>query len=132
MESISPNIFVKNMDETIKFYEQLEFKLTMRVPNEGDLVWAMMTNGNVVFMFQTLESLGDDLPEISRQDGGSLLLYIQLKEIRQYHDRIKNKVRILKGLEKTFYGATEFSIRDINGYILTFAENEAQDNDMPA
>lgn len=124
MESISPNIFVKNMDETIKFYEQLEFKLTMRVPNEGDLVWAMMTNGNVVFMFQTLESLGDDLPEISRQDGGSLLLYIQLKEIRQYHDRIKNKVRILKGLEKTFYGATEFSIRDINGYILTFAENE--------
>lgn len=125
MESISPNIFVKNMDETIKFYEQLEFKLTMRVPNEGDLVWAMMTNGNVVFMFQTLESLGDDLPEISRQDGGSLLLYIQLKEIRQYHDRIKNKVRILKGLEKTFYGATEFSIRDINGYILTFAENEA-------
>lgn len=125
MESISPNIFVKNMDETIKFYELLEFKLTMRVPNEGDLVWAMMTNGNVVFMFQTLESLGDDLPEISRQDGGSLLLYIQLKEIRQYHDRIKNKVRILKGLEKTFYGATEFSIRDINGYILTFAENEA-------
>ncbi|WP_339740228.1 VOC family protein [uncultured Sunxiuqinia sp.] len=124
MESISPNIFVKNMDETIKFYEQLEFKLTMRVPNEGDLVWAMMTNGNVVFMFQTLESLGDDLPEISRQEGGSLLLYIQLKEIRQYHDRIENKVRILKGLEKTFYGATEFSIRDINGYILTFAENE--------
>lgn len=125
MESISPNIFVKNMDETINFYELLGFKLTMRVPNEGDLVWAMMTNGNVVFMFQTLESLGDDLPEISRQDGGSLLLYIQLKEIRQYHDRIKNKVRILKGLEKTFYGATEFSIRDINGYILTFAENEA-------
>lgn len=132
MESVSPNIFVKNMDETINFYELLEFKLTMRVPNEGDLVWAMMTNGNVVFMFQTLESLGDDLPEISRQDGGSLLLYIQLKEIRQYHDRIKNKVRILKGLEKTFYGATEFSIRDINGYILTFAENEGQDNDMPA
>lgn len=124
MESISPNIFVKNMDETIKFYELLEFKLTMRVPNEGDLVWAMMTNGNVVFMFQTLESLGDDLPEISRQEGGSLLLYIQLKEIRQYHDRIENKVRILKGLEKTFYGATEFSIRDINGCILTFAENE--------
>ncbi|MBS4035355.1 MAG: VOC family protein [Ignavibacterium sp.] len=124
MESISPNIFVKNIDETIKFYEQLEFKLTMKVPDEGDLVWAMMANGNVSFMFQTFESLGDDLPEISRQDGGSLLLYIQIKEIRQFHDRIKDKVNILKGLEKTFYGATEFSIQDLNGYVLTFAESE--------
>ncbi len=124
MESISPNIFVLNIAETIKFYEQLDFKLTMKVPDEGDLVWAMMTNGHVSFMFQTFESLGNDLPEISRQDGGSLLLYIQIKEIRQYHDRIKDKVNILKGLEKTFYGATEFSIQDINGYVLTFAENE--------
>jgi len=124
MESISPNIFVKNIDETIKFYEQLEFELTMKVPDEGSLVWVMMTKGNVSFMFQTFESLGDELPEISRQDGGSLLLYIQIKEIRKYHDRIKDKVNILKGLEKTFYGATEFSIKDINGYVLTFAERE--------
>jgi len=124
MESIAPNIFVKNMDQTIKFYEQLEFKLTMKVPDEGSLVWAMMTNGNVSFMFQTFESLGSELPEISRNDGGSLLLYIQIKEIEQYDDRIKGKVNILKGLEKTFYGATEFSILDINGYVLTFAEHE--------
>lgn len=125
MESISPNIFVKDIDETIKFYERLEFKLSMKVPDEGSLVWAMMTKGNVSFMFQTFESLGNDLPEISRQDGGSLLLYIQIKEIRQYYDRLKDKVNVLKGLEKTFYGATEFSIQDINGYVLTFAEQEA-------
>jgi len=33
-------------------------------------------------------------------------------------------VEIIKGLEKTFYGATEFTIRDIDGYHLTFAEDE--------
>jgi hypothetical protein len=27
---------------------------------------------------------------------------------------------VIKGLEKTFYGATEFSIEDNNGYLLTF------------
>ncbi len=124
MESISPNIFVKNIEETIRFYEQLEFSLTMKVPEEGNMVWAMMTNGKVSFMFQTLESLGTALPQISRQDGGSLLLYIQIKEIKKYHARIKDKVNILKGLEKTFYGALEFSIQDINGYILTFAQHE--------
>ena len=37
---------------------------------------------------------------------------------------VKDNVTIYKGLEKTFYGATEFSIIDINNYVLTFAENE--------
>ena len=124
MESISPNIFVKDIKATIDFYKLLGFTVTATVPETGDLVWAMMTNGNVIFMFQTYESLGTEFPAISRQDGGSLLLYIQIKEIRKFHDQLMGKVNIIKGLEKTFYGATEFSIRDINNYILTFAEDE--------
>ncbi len=110
--------------ELSEFYKQLGFKLTMSVPEEGDLVWAMMTCENVNFMFQTFDSLGNEIPEISRQDGGSLLIYIQIKEIRKFHEKIKDKVKIIKGLEKTFYGATEFSIQEPNGYILTFAEDE--------
>ena len=124
MKSISPNIFVKDINKTIDFYKQLGFSLTTRVPEEGDLIFAMMTCGNVIFMFQTFESLGDELPTVSRQNGGSLLLYIQTNEITKFFDQIKDKVKIIKGLEKTFYGATEFSIEDNNGYLLTFAEEE--------
>jgi uncharacterized glyoxalase superfamily protein PhnB len=123
MDSIAPNIFVRDMNETIKLYEQLGFKIMMKVPEEGDLVWAMMNCGNVNFMFQTFESLGNDIPEISRQDGASQLLYIKLKGIKSFFEDIKDKVTIIKGLEKTFYGATEFSIQDNNGYVLTFAED---------
>ena len=75
-------------------------------------------------MFQTFESLGNDLPMISRQSGGSLLLYIQTTEIRKFFDQIKDKVKVVKELEKTFYNAAEFSIEDNNGYLLTFAEDE--------
>ncbi len=125
MESISPNIFTHNMAETIALYKVLGFNITMSVPESGDdLVWAMMVNGSVIVMFQTYESLENDLPEISRKDGGSLLLYINLKNIREFFESIKDKVKVLKGLEKTFYGATEFSILDNNNYVLTFAEHE--------
>ena len=124
MDSISPNIFVKDINKTIKFYQSIGFETVMTVPEEGDFVWVMMSCGNVSFMFQTFDSLGSELPSISREDGGSLLLYIQTKEVRGFHDEIKDKVNVIKGLEKTFYGATEFSIIDNNGYILTFAENE--------
>jgi uncharacterized glyoxalase superfamily protein PhnB len=124
MESISPNIFVKDMDQTIGFYKILGFELIMTVPEKGKFDWAMMKNGNVNFMFQTFSSIGDTLPDIPRIDGGSLLLYIQLKNIRTFFESVKDRVSIVSGLEKTFYGATEFSIKDNNGFILTFAEDE--------
>jgi len=124
MESLSPNIFVKDIDETIAFYKHLGFQLIMSVPEDGNnLIWAMMMNGNVTVMFQTHESLGDELPQISRKDGGSLLLYIRLTRIIEFFESVKDKVTVLKGLEKTFYGATEFSILDNNNYVLTFAED---------
>ncbi|MEI7585691.1 VOC family protein [Runella sp.] len=124
MKSVSPNIFVTDINKTIDFYKQLGFDLITTVLEEGNFIFAMMTCGNVTFMFQAFESLGNDLPIISRQNGGSLLLYIQTTEIRKFFDQIKDNVKVVKGLEKTFYGATEFSIEDNNGYLLTFAEDE--------
>jgi len=124
MDSLSPNIFVRNINETIAFYKKLGFELTTTVPDSGDFVWVMMTCGNVTMMFQTFESLGNDLLEITRTNGGSLLLYIRVKNIRGFHENIRDKVIVLKELETTFYGATEFTIMDNNGYVLTFAEDE--------
>jgi len=85
MESLTPNIFVKDMKATIAFYQALGFNIIMSVPEEGeDFVWVNMANGGVNLMFQTLESLGNNLPQISRAEGGSLLLYIKLKNIRSF------------------------------------------------
>jgi uncharacterized glyoxalase superfamily protein PhnB len=126
MDSLSPNLFVSDIRATIEFYKSLGFNLVMSVPADSDdnLVWAMVTSGNVTFMFQTFQSLGDTLPMISRQNGGSLLFYIRIKSIRSFFESIKDKVNVVHGLQKTFYGATEFSITDPNNYLLTFAEDE--------
>jgi uncharacterized glyoxalase superfamily protein PhnB len=125
METLSPNFFVNEMKATVAFYKLLGFEITMSVPETGDdLVWAMMTNGKVSMMFQTYESLADELPEIKRTDGGSLLMYINVGDIQALYDSIQDKVKVLKGLEKTFYGATEFSILDNNNYVLTFAQHQ--------
>ncbi|MBT8218825.1 MAG: VOC family protein [Bacteroidia bacterium] len=122
MDSISPNIFVKNINATIAFYKKIGFEVVITVPDEGEPSFAMMSCGQISFMFQTFNSLGDDLPEIQRNPGGSILLYIQLQKVKAFFDQIQDKVEILKPLETTFYGATEFSIVDNNGFVLTFAE----------
>jgi uncharacterized glyoxalase superfamily protein PhnB len=124
MESLSPNIFVHDMDATLAFYRKLGFDVLMSMPEQAPHDWIMMGNGEVTFMFQTFSSLKDELPDISRHNGGSLLFYIKTPKIRALHDRIAGEVKVLKGLEKTFYGATEFAILDNNGYVLVFAEDE--------
>jgi len=125
MKSISPNIFVNDLQATINFYTKLGFKVAneFTIP-EGEKVFALMTNGSVTFMFQTFASIEGKLPMVNRADGGSLLLYISVTNIREYYDQVKKQVKLLTELEKTFYGATEFSICDNNNYLLTFAEHD--------
>jgi uncharacterized glyoxalase superfamily protein PhnB len=124
MESLTPNLFVKDIARSIDFYKNLGFEVIMTVPEKGNYDWAMMKCENVLIMLQTFTSLGNDVPQISRNAGGSLLLYIKLKNIRQFFERVKDFATVVKGLEKAFYGATEFSITDIDGYVLTVAEDE--------
>jgi len=125
MKSISPNIFVNDLPATITFYTKLGFIITNEVTTpEGQKVFAMMTNGRVTFMFQTFASIEGQHPMVSRADGGSLLLYISVDNIRPYYESIKEHITLLTGLEKTFYGATEFSLCDNNNYLLTFAEHD--------
>jgi len=125
METIAPNIFVNDLSATTAFYKQLGFTVVASVPDEsGNDLFVMMQNGPVTVMFQTFRSIENTLPVVSRQNGGSLLLYIKMKNIREFFEQVKDKVNVLTGLEKTFYGATEFSIVDINNYMLTFAEDE--------
>lgn len=125
METVSPNIFVNDLEATIEWYKKLGFTIVTSVPGDNDkMIFAMMQNGGTTFMFQTFKSIENQLPRISRTNGASMLLYIKMKGIREFFDKIADEVEVLSGLEKTFYGATEFSVVDPNNFMLTFAEDE--------
>jgi uncharacterized glyoxalase superfamily protein PhnB len=125
MDTMTPNLFVADIAASMAFYEKLGFARVMTVPEAPPFVWVMMTCGEVAIMLQSMESLGTDLPDVSRRPGGALLLYIKLKKIREFFSRISPAVQVVKGLEKAFYGATEFTVKDPDGFLLTFAEDEA-------
>jgi uncharacterized glyoxalase superfamily protein PhnB len=124
MQSVSPNIYVHDIKKTITFYETLGFKIITTVGDPADLVFALLRCGEVSFMFQTFKSIEHTLPVVSRINGGSLLLYVNIKGIRGFYEKVKDKVEVVHDLDKTFYGATEFSIVDNNNYLITFAEDE--------
>jgi len=53
------------------------------------------------------------------------LFYIDVEGIDIIYDSIKNKVVIVRKLERAWYGMREFYIKDCNGYILGFGEKSA-------
>lgn len=124
IQSFAPNIGVKNVNDTVKFYTDiLGFKLIMSNPQTGAFEWAMVGMGNVVVMFQEEQSLKKEYPALAdRPLGGCLTFYVKMIDMMQLYEKVKGTKYLAKDLNKTFYGADEFAVADNNGYILTVTE----------
>jgi uncharacterized glyoxalase superfamily protein PhnB len=116
---------VEDVEEAAAFYQEyLGFQMVMSVPDKGKPDWALLRNGQVSLMCQSRRSLEGDIPMLrGKLLGGTVSFYCQMKGVDNLYDRLLGRVRILKTIEKTFYGATEFTMQDPYGYIFTFAED---------
>ena len=129
MNKLNPNIMVKSVEETVRFYqENLGFKLVMAVPESQDrilndilgeqekIVYALVKNENVELMFQSEESFKEDIAVLKDINmGASCSFYIELENLEDFYESIKAKVDVVKELFTTWYGMKEFYIRDNNG-----------------
>lgn len=133
MRKLTPNLIVQNINASIEFYKNvLGFETIMTVPEEEPFQWAMMKNDNVEIMFQSKESLPDLPKEIAEMKkgeiGASLILYIDVPDIKTLYKKVKGQVSIVEDMHTTFYGTQEFAIKDVDGYILTFAQDNSHHN----
>lgn len=125
MKKLTPNLMVENVNKTVEFYKNiLGFEIVMTIPEKGTFQWAIIKNGNVEIMFQSRENLSKEIPKLKNKEiGGSPTLYIDVLDIKALYEKLKDKVSIIQDMHITFYGTQEFSIKDINGYILAFAQS---------
>lgn len=126
MQSLSPNLIVKNMKESLDYYKNiLKFEVLVTVPEKDEIIWALLQNNNVTIMFQKKESLEKEYNELKNKElGGSFTLFIKVTDLDNFYKKIKDKVKVLKTPNITPYNMKEFAIEDINGYILVFAEEQ--------
>ena len=123
-EKITTNIMVKNVKETIKFYEEkLGFKTVLSVPsNEDKFQFAILSKDNIEIMFQEKENLIEEYPILKTGDTKpTFTLFINVKDVNKLYEDLKGKVEFTKEMHKTFYGKDEFAILDNNGNILTIS-----------
>ncbi len=123
-ETITTNIMVKDVKETIKFYEEkLGFKKILSVPEEGEILnFAILNKDNISIMLQEQNNLIEEYPTLKTDKiVPTFTLFITVDDVVKNYNNIKDKVKIAKELHKTFYGKDEFAIFDNNGNILTIS-----------
>ena len=125
-KDITTNLMVESVDETADFYSKiLGFSVAASVPGkDGKLQFAILVKDNLTLMFQSRENLILEYPVLETvKTQPSATLYIKVDNFNELYEELKCKHEILVYIHKTFYGRNEFAVKDNNGYVLTFTEN---------
>ncbi|WP_299459561.1 glyoxalase/bleomycin resistance/extradiol dioxygenase family protein [uncultured Microscilla sp.] len=125
IKTLTPNLMVSNVAETIMYYNSiLGFELVQTVPETPPYDWAMVSTDGLALMFQSVDSMKTEFKPLEQQTtGGGLSFYLRVEGVEGLYKKLKDKVTVVNDLKESFYGMTEFSIQDLNGFVLTFAEN---------
>jgi len=124
LQKLTPNLMVEDVDQTLAFYrETLGFAVLTTLPDAVPFNFAIVEREGVQLMFQSRTSLSENVPALAGSPiGASQTFFIEVTGIQQLYEQLRQHVEIVVDLHDTFYGTREFYFRDLNGYILSFAE----------
>lgn len=123
-ETITTNIMVKNVKETIEFYETiLGFQKVLSVPEEGEILnFAILAKDKISIMIQEQKNLEEEYPTLKTEIiKPCFTLFITVNDVKKLYQELKDKVKLAQDLHSTFYGKEEFAIFDNNNNILTIS-----------
>lgn len=120
LKSLTPNLMAEDVSKSIQFYiEVLGLELVDEVPH----VFAILGKGDLQIMLENREALIEEYPSLQTDRVvASLSLFIKVADIQTLYETVRKKTKILKEMNKTFYGSLEFAIEDPDGTVITFAE----------
>jgi len=126
LQALAPVLIVEAVEPSLKFWtEQLGFAKENEVPGpDGKLIFASVRKDGVEIMYQTLASVIADNPAAAAElNGRSVTLFITVPSIADLDEiaRRSKNAPLVKGRHDTFYGTTEFYIREPGGNVVGFA-----------
>lgn len=125
-KTMTTNLMVENVDNAIAFYKDtLGFTVVVSVPGKkGELQFAILSKDNLMLMFQEKSNFIEEYPVLDTPKvQPSVSLYIAVDNFDALYEEMKSKHHINTELHTSFYGAREFAIIDVDGYVLTFTEH---------
>ena len=126
LQALAPVLIVDSVEPSLKFWtDRLGFAKETEVPGpDGKLIFASVKKDGVEIMYQTRASVVADSPaQAAELNGRSVALFItvpKVDDLNELESRTKG-APVVKPRHDTFYGMTEFYIREPGGNVVGFA-----------
>jgi uncharacterized glyoxalase superfamily protein PhnB len=126
LKSLTPVLIVDEVEPCAEFWiSRLGFEKPQDVPgDDGKLAFCILQKDGIEIMYQTKASVAHDSPDQKGElTGHSTALFITVPSMADL-DAIEQAVKgapIVKERHQTFYGSTEFYIREPGGNVVGFA-----------
>ena len=119
----TPVLFVDAIEPSLPFWqERLGFQRTVEVPDGERLGFAILTNGSVELMYQTVAMLEkDSAAHRVSFDHDKTFLFMEVDDIAALAQALDG-FEIVMPKRETFYGSTEIGYREPGGHFVTFAQ----------
>ena len=117
-KTIVPVLKVADLDRAVDFYKSvLGFSVCWQAANEGGGENCMLEAGSTNVLLSTGSHLGDQ-PQFTGT------LYFNMAGVKDFFEKVRPNAEVVWPLETMDYGQIEFGVRDPDGYILAFAEDD--------
>lgn len=119
---VVPLLQVSNLAESLDYYTAvLGFEVVGLWPDERDPKWAHVVRGQTRFML-TFDLGTSDRPFIAEK-GNGVVLYVVVDDIEAAYTEMEARGAIVVQELADFGGRRQFSVGELNGYILAFTED---------
>ena len=120
MKSVTPVLYVEDIEPALDFWKRLGFEVTAEVPEGERLGFVILRSGPVEVMYQTRTSVENDVPSMVGTPMGGSLLFIQVGDLDAVMPALEG-AEVISPRRMTFYGADEITVREPAGNVVTFA-----------
>jgi hypothetical protein len=119
-ESVTPILIVDEIESCLTFWTTLGFQSVAQVPHGDKLGFAMLVNGGISVMYQSVASLGSDL-QVNPIKANSVV-YLTVDNLDAV-EALLDKASIAIPRRKTFYNRWEVWTREPGGNLIGFAQD---------
>jgi catechol 2,3-dioxygenase-like lactoylglutathione lyase family enzyme len=121
VQKLTPNLYADDVEACVKFWvERMQFEVTAQVPDGESLAFAALQKGTIELMYGSYASLDKDPAVAASYRRGTSFLFIEVDDLQTALAAMTGAPIVLPE-HRTFYGATEFTVKDPAGHLITFA-----------
>jgi uncharacterized glyoxalase superfamily protein PhnB len=121
VKRLTPNLYTDDVASCVKFWvDRMHFEKTAEVPDGKGIAFAALQKGNIELMYGSYASLEKEPLVAGSFQRGTGFLFIEVDDLDAVLAAMQG-VPTVAPVHKTFYGSTEFTVKDPAGHLITFA-----------